>query len=138
MLYEASYDRDGHRLDAYSTSLALHFEVHELPPCDEGWVLWLRGEDDAELSEESGRLAIDSTESDLVYGEDGSLSLRFVSEALERTVVSNGLPAPDGRVSVRIRCRRLAESAVDPLYYPPAVYHGTAYFRHAPIPPPVD
>lgn len=123
--YPAStVDSHGYSLDGTETSYVLHFEKGELPPVDGFWSLAMYKMPEHTLVENPiNRYAINSRSGDLIYEDDGSLSLYIQYASPGKTKESNWLPAPRGKFLLQLRAYTPKSEAIQPnnLWAPPMV-----------------
>jgi hypothetical protein len=119
---ESSVDADGEALDASKHDYVVHFAADELPPVKSFWSLSMYNLPQQHfIHNPINRYTIGDRTEGVVYGKDGSLTVYLQHESPGKDKESNWLPAPDGLLSLQMRCYWPAPESLDPLYAPPAV-----------------
>jgi len=119
---EASIDADEDALDASEHDYVLHFAADELPPVKSFWSLSMYNLPQQHfIHNPINRYTLGDRTPDVVYGDEGSLTVYLQHESPGKGGESNWLPAPDGPFSLQMRCYWPEPERLDPLYAPPAV-----------------
>ncbi len=117
-------DEKGYSLDANGTSYILHFDKDELPPVNGFWTLSLYKMPGHTLVENPiNRYAVNSQANDLLFADDGSLTLYIQHGSPGKAKESNWLPAPQGKFLLQLRAYipRLEAIQPDALWVPPKI-----------------
>jgi hypothetical protein len=119
---QAYRDANGDQLTG-ARGASVRFEAGELPPAEMFWSLTLYdASTTAMYPNETGRFALGSTTKNLVYGDDGSLTL-YVGHA-EPTGIeqrANWLPAPEGELYLVLRLYGAKPEVLNGDWTPPSV-----------------
>ena len=113
-------DSEGAQLEG-AHQYAITFAAGELPPVNGFWSLTLYDEHHLFALNELGRYSLGTKNKDLVFDEDGSLTLYAGAAAPDPTREANWLPAPAGAFSLYIRCYWAMDPVLDGRWTPPRI-----------------
>ncbi len=117
------FDADGARLNG-ANSYSITFAKGETPPVDGFWSLTLYNKEHLFEPNPLNRFSLGTKNKNLVYGEDGSLTLYAGSRSPGGDKEANWLPAPDDDFSLYIRAYWPGQAILDRSWQPPAVVRG--------------
>ena len=114
-------DATGARLDG-NRSYTVRFDAGEVPPVQGFWSLTVYNKHHFFHANELDRFSLGTKNKDLVFGDDGSLTLTVGGEEpADATLQRNWIPAPSDVFSVFLRAYWPATSILDGTWTPPAV-----------------
>lgn len=116
--YTAKSDSEGNPLDG-SSSLDLRFEADAMPPCNAFWSLTAYGTDMYLVENEIDRWSISDRTPDLVYEDDGSLTIHICSK--RPAEVNNWLPVPSGPYLLGMRVYEGHDEVINCDWFPPSL-----------------
>jgi hypothetical protein len=119
-------DAYGETLDAQANKYILHFEKVNIPAAKYFWSVTMYdksadGTTGYMVANPIDRYLINSTTEELIYSEDGSLSIYIQHEQPEGEKAANWLPAPDAPFYMCMRIYGPEESVMNNKWEPPAV-----------------
>ena len=118
-IYIPVYYDNNHNLLNGSQNYKIHFTADNLPPATEFWSLTMYDETSNLVINPINRYAIGNRSQQLVYNDDGGLTIYVGLKAPE--VESNWLPAPDQDFVLLLRLYGPSASAIEQTWMPPAV-----------------
>ena len=104
---------------------AITFQDGELPPVNGFWSLTLYNEHHLFELNDLGRYSLGTKNKDLVFNEDGSLTLYAGATPPDSEPHSNWLPSPTGEFSLYIRCYWAKDAVFDGTWTPPIITRST-------------
>jgi hypothetical protein len=120
--YTAQGDSKGDPLDG-NRPLQLRFEADAMPPCNAFWSLTAYGPDMYLVENEIDRWSISDRTPGLVYGDDGSLTIRVSNE--RPADIANWLPVPSGPYLLGMRVYEGHDEVIACDWFPPSLINLT-------------
>jgi hypothetical protein len=114
------YDSTKKRLNG-ANSYRVTFPKGQLPPVDGFWSLTLYDADHFFAPNEINRFSLGTKNKDLVYGDDGSLTIYVQNKRPSSDKAANWLPAPKGEFELFIRAYSPKAEIMDNKWSPPPV-----------------
>ena len=114
-------DADGQVLSG-NHRYVLHFDKDQVPTARAFWSITVY-DDEFNLAENDfGKYLVSSTSDDLIYGDDGSLTVYLQQEQPEQARRGNWIPLPKGDFNLFFRFYLPNQSMIDQTYIPPPIH----------------
>lgn len=114
-------DIDGNQLDG-SHHYTVTFAAGELPPVNGFFSLTLYNKHHFYYENDVGRYSLGTKNTDLQYGDDGSLTFYIGNQPGDEAAATNWLPAPADEFSLYIRAYWPKQDIIDGTWKPPQVH----------------